>query len=1425
MPFNYQCLLSGYIPEIFEHCPECGEPFMKRQNKSSDGEKHTVGAYLRQIREEKGLTLRKLAEELSYGKSTIGDVENGRIGANSELINSYEEKFGYPKGVLYEEIDAIRRNSPDVVIELLMENALLWLAMLDETIFYDRQKAIGVGRVTLNELQQQRCLKLALKNAAEQTLMSLETSEQRKQCCRLLFILSSAGDNGLACRQTAILYFFTPVNFANNKELMEISERLSRKYAVSPSPLLLSPSEQQMLHTFIGALVWHLSLDPWFKQQMGDAIIDNLPAFRRNTPRDIVSMLHLLYENYENAENSVKEFPQEIQRYAHHIEHELRFLRVAGVVSREQKVSLDAVFIAPFLKRAESKDMSLESIVPLLQKDPYLALLGRPGAGKSTQLQSIAWRHAAAYLEQTVNEEQQPLLLGCPLPLYIELQHFVKHYKKLVSGKNNSYSYDDFLFYAASDGLKSQDEERTIQISPQMFKELLERRCMVVQFDGLDEVFPLEQRQQIVQAIEQFTLHYPGNFIIVTSRPLGYELAPCSPHLFVKAQLQEFDDERIKLFVRQWYIYAAQSVPLSNKDEEEIELLLKLLKSSGLHRLAVNPLLLTVVTSQYSHGHLPEKRVEVYEDCAQLLLFKWTSIKGTRNWWEDLKMEQNDLYACIAHLGLILHGQLQAQNPRQSGGDEDIAEVEEVFILEKMTRFIRDQSMIVGATEEECAVKAHNFFELIKAEVGLIVESGTLQGDKYLYSFIHRTFQEYFAAGMIYFKYQQEVDPEIISSFLREHLHEPHWHEVLLLLLEKLPRKLANAQLERVLDANFYSSNPLQQELFSIVQQNLFFVVMCMLDDIPLENTLAESVVSRLNTLLENPPFEEQRGEAQRSLISLMQSQRYAPLVYQTLLVYIERDDVSLQDRLYVATIIYQNASMVSYDVSEVFTILLEYVQRSDTLFTDAVHFARILYHGSLNRAEKREQAFAIFLQLAQHPEVLEPVAMFNLTVVNIARVDVQGQQHALQILLSIINRVDIAIEQQVQLIENFCISGSRELAVWQIGFQVLTFLEQKQVQIDYVAQIAYMLYSYIIPMLNVEPLDEQLRVQRKLLNLLQHADMNNDLKLQIAGDFLNNDNVKLQQVAMQTLQDMAQRRKHIKPSSELLVNIVNVLYKYGTLRTEQKDVLTLLLEFASRRDVPVESMIAVALHLYHVGSFSPERVQQRVYSIKIATVLAQRSDVPVEQLLRFCEQIHFANLSVSSVEYSALPVLIAFLQNSTNLNREQVIKIVGLLRTCSADSAEGWLHFTQTLSFLFQHYELSFRELESLTLYTAYPLGGSDLLVRVIQYLMELAYNQTYTLQRRICILQVLLVNHEVSYQQKMEATRIVNALLPLEEEAAQFFRNYWRIPIKTDEADIGYIVDLINKEKLPDMVRNQLYQQLRQLIAQYRVTSSSIE
>ena len=131
------------------------------------------------------------------------------------------------------------------------------------------------------------------------------------------------------------------------------------------------------------------------------------------------------------------------------------------------------------------------------------------------------------------------------------------------------------------------------------------------------------------------------------------------------------------------YRYLVPEPAFSDKDESAIDRLLKRLSEPGLIRLAVNPLLLTMITFQSRAYGDADKRGEIYEACAQLLLTKWATLKGTDARWDDVQLTKEDQYACIAHLGLVLHEHMQDQT--------GTADVPAAFLQIEIERFLSNQ--------------------------------------------------------------------------------------------------------------------------------------------------------------------------------------------------------------------------------------------------------------------------------------------------------------------------------------------------------------------------------------------------------------------------------------------------------------------------------------------------------------------------------------------------------------------------------------------------------------------------------------------------------------------------------------------------------------------------------------------------------------
>ncbi len=139
--------------------------------------------------------------------------------------------------------------------------------------------------------------------------------------------------------------------------------------------------------------------------------------------------------------------------------------------------------------------------------------------------------------------------------------------------------------------------------------------------------------------------------------------------------------------------------------------------------------------------------------------------------WGDLKLSKEDQYACLAHLGFVLHEREQQKQENDSNQDEHegtsvSVDVPSRFILREIEQFLLEQNSFLSIGEQH--TQAKRFLDLVKEEAGLIVERGTDENGESLYGFVHHTFQEYFAAANVYERYQQEENATIISEFLRE---------------------------------------------------------------------------------------------------------------------------------------------------------------------------------------------------------------------------------------------------------------------------------------------------------------------------------------------------------------------------------------------------------------------------------------------------------------------------------------------------------------------------------------------------------------------------------------------------------------------------------------------------------------------------------
>jgi len=116
----------------------------------------------------------------------------------------------------------------------------------------------------------------------------------------------------------------------------------------------------------------------------------------------------------------------------------------------------------------------------------------------------------------------------------------------------------------------------------------------VVIFDGLDEIFDPEAREQITRQIVAFADEYPQARIVVTSRVIGYRRKILTDAGFAHFTLQDLDGKQVATFADRWYGLAMSDRPDEARERRE-RILRSFQESASIRQLAGNPMLLTIM--------------------------------------------------------------------------------------------------------------------------------------------------------------------------------------------------------------------------------------------------------------------------------------------------------------------------------------------------------------------------------------------------------------------------------------------------------------------------------------------------------------------------------------------------------------------------------------------------------------------------------------------------------------------------------------------------------------------------------------------------------------------------------------------------------------------------------------------------------------
>lgn len=397
-----------------------------------------------------------------------------------------------------------------------------------------------------------------------------------------------------------------------------------------------------------------------------------------------------------------------------------------------------------------------------------LVITGDPGSGKSTFVNHLALCLATAQLGPEPESTLFQHLPGWPeaeadlLPVIVVLRDFARWATAQEKAQGDAHTLCRFLERWLT------DRDLAAFVAP--LRQALHDGQAIVFFDGLDEIGAREQRALVRAAVEDFGRTYDGARIVVTCRTLPYQdrTWQLPADRFPAFELAPLDEEKIDRFIRAWYHELAALGAVRPEDVDTLaDKLRAAVRRPDIRRLATNPLLLTVMALVHAYkGRLPEVRALLYEECTDLLLWRWEEVKvqaqpqraaGLRALLVEAGLQDVDLKRALWALAFEAHA---SESDHDAESDEATADIPETDLL----RALRE--LHPGGSWDWTAAVVRQ----IQERAGLLIER-----EPEIYTFPHRTFQEYLAACHL------SVQAEFPGQAARLSDEAAFWREAVLL--------------------------------------------------------------------------------------------------------------------------------------------------------------------------------------------------------------------------------------------------------------------------------------------------------------------------------------------------------------------------------------------------------------------------------------------------------------------------------------------------------------------------------------------------------------------------------------------------------------------------------------------------------------------
>ncbi len=454
------------------------------------------------------------------------------------------------------------------------------------------------------------------------------------------------------------------------------------------------------------------------------------------------------------------------EKYFKYLENELGEIQFEGLPTDKEagsvKVKLENIFVPLHLSQNQQRrkkdefdieEKTREGIGEILNKNSRLAILAKPGGGKSTLIKRIAIAYAFPERRKQINDKLPdknwfPIFLRC---------------REL--GDKVTLSITDII-----NGIPARAE---IHSCTDYFSVLVSRALQngnaLLLIDGLDEIAEDKNRIAFVNQLRTFIATYPTLNIIVTSREAGFRVVAGSLATYCENYtVSNLIAKEIEELCLKWHKAIIDDSENTIKEANKLSELI--LKDSRINILAENPLLLTTLlfVKRWA-GYLPTKRSVLYQEMIKLLLVTW-NVEGH----EILDIEEAEPQLAFVAYWMTKNGQ-------------------QTITAEELNSCLIDARKqmpeILGYTN----VNPTEFIKRVESRSSLLIMAGHKRLDSgnitAVYEFLHLSFQEYLTAKAIVKKFIPLSDIENkVVDIIKPNVNNENWKEVIPLAAVLLER-------------------------------------------------------------------------------------------------------------------------------------------------------------------------------------------------------------------------------------------------------------------------------------------------------------------------------------------------------------------------------------------------------------------------------------------------------------------------------------------------------------------------------------------------------------------------------------------------------------------------------------------------------------